>query len=214
MSDDDEFEFATVGGTCGHCRKGITMSQDALWKPDSEYDDPPSRPCAVYICTDCHLPSVVVFKDPPADGAAKQLQVATVSPTRPPHSLNVKLFADTTIEHYRDEAWGCYLASHYRSAIVTARSALQACCRRYLAEKDWTHFAREAEEMSRLAGTGWDKIGGEVRQFGNQWAHPDPSAGPVPTWRTAREALDRMDAVLQFIAALERFGHLTPVNPK
>lgn len=28
----------------------------------------------------------------------------------------------------------------------------------------------------------------------------------------AREALDRMDAVLQFIGSLERFGHLTVVN--
>lgn len=214
MSDDVEVDLPNIGGTCGHCQAGITMSQDTLWKPDSDFGDPPSRPCAIFVCTDCRLPSVVVFSDPPADADARRFRVSTVSPLSPPHSLGVDLFTGTTVEHYRDEAWGCYLASHYRSAIVTARSALQACCRRYLAVGDWTHFASEAEQMSQLAGTGWDKIGGEVRQFGNQWAHPDPSAAPIPTWQTARDALDRMDAVLQFIAALERFGHLTPVNPK
>lgn len=135
-----------------------------------------------------------------------------IAPTPPPPALGVACFADTTLERYRDEAWSCFRARMYRSAIVTARSALQACCRRYVPPESWGTFYSEAEKMSQLAGTGWDKIGGEVRTFGNRWAHPDPAAGASPTANDAREALDRMDSVLQFIGALERFGHLSPVN--
>lgn len=201
-----------LSASCGYCNAGM-IYPESWWSPELGEDDPPSPPAGIYRCLKCGAPTVVTFdRQSHDDDERPEPRAQRISPDPPPAPLGVKQFAGSTLEKYRDEAWASYRARRYRTSIVVARSAVQACCRRYVPKSKWGRFIDEANEMSALAGTGWDKIAGEVRQFGNQWAHPDPESGADPTWKDAREALDRMDAVLQFIGALERFGHLAAVN--
>ena len=104
------------------------------------------------------------------------------------------------------------VAGRHRSAMVMARAALQALVRRYVPKPQWGTFAAEATALTDQAGKGWEAVGAGVRTFGNRWAHPDPTDNVEPTRSDAKDALDRMEEVLEFTAAMERVGHLYPLN--
>ncbi len=124
-------------------------------------------------------------------------------------------YAETIIEAYRDEAWGSLDAGSHRAAMVLARAALQAACRRYLPRRDWGMFGMEMKQLALIAGQGWQKVGGTVKDFGNEWAHPDPTRSdlmPGPTETQVSNALRRMDTVLRMTAEMERVGYLQAIN--
>ncbi len=126
----------------------------------------------------------------------------------------LRVLRGTTVQKYRDEAWECFAAGHYRAAIVVARSALQALARRYIPTTDFKKggFGGEIAALSAAAGTGWEGIGGDVTRFGNQWAHPDPSSPADPTRKDAYDALDRLDSVIHALGNQERFSKLPAKN--
>jgi hypothetical protein len=107
------------------------------------------------------------------------------------------------------EAWRCRGAGIRRGGIVMARSTLQACFRRYLPKAAWGNYTRELEAVTDIAGSGWRAVAVGVRDFGNEWAHPERDTAP-PKAAVVVEAFRRMDEVLKFAAAMERVDHLRP----
>jgi hypothetical protein len=171
-------------------------------------------PVGIYTCYSCKRPTVVEFVVLPAleIGQPGTLRPAKYGPSPGYPPLETPEYAGTVIQAYRDEAWASYFAARIRAAIVVARSALQALVRRYLPKQEWGNFAAEMAKLAERAGEGWRAVGLQVKDFGNAWAHPDPTL-PSPTSREeVREALRRMDDVINFTAAMERVEHLKPVN--
>ena len=163
-------------------------------------------------CYACHLPSVVAFAARPDDNGVATLESSgTQSPVPPPPSLDIDVYAGTNIEEYFLEAWRCRRAGLRRAAMVMARSTLQACFRRYLSPSQRAAYTAEMGSVATLAGEGWRAVGLGVRDFGNQWAHPEGTTSP-PTWAEVNESFRRMKSVLQFTAEMERVGHLVPVR--
>jgi hypothetical protein len=153
--------------------------------------------------------------------SAEQLRHTTPSdavwrmtPYSPP-PLDIPEYVGTSIESYRDEAWVCFIYGNLRGAALVARSALQLCVRRYLPPEEWSgSLAREQELVAARLGPAWAALGSDIRNFGNEWAHPDPRdpAGP-PSRDIVKERLDTMDNVLRFTANVERRRHIRPAHP-
>ncbi len=210
MAEMTEDEDLPSCGRCGYCGSGSVIAHGPLRDEDPLDSDKEWPPAAVYLCLSCWHPSVGILSRHDGRVTLKQQ-----SPHPRPEPLGVHAFRNTTILAYRTEAWNCYLDGSPRAAIVTARSALQACCRRYLPKDKWSrNFGKEVAALAVNVGLGWEKLGSDIRSFGNDWAHPDPSEARVPTSEEALQALQRMDAVLRFTGDLERFSHLTALNSK
>ena len=177
-----------------------------------EPDDPPPPLVCIYECLSCGRPTAVEFKEGGDD--SEELTPKTWAPVPRPPRLDVPEYNGTEVFRYRFEAWAAFEARRYRSALVMARSALQACSRRYLPRSDWSKggFGGEMERLGELAGRGWRAVAIGVKDFGDEWAHPDPARQRGPTQEDVQEALRRMDAILRFTAELERVGHLPPRN--
>jgi hypothetical protein len=131
-----------------------------------------------------------------------------------PLPLDVPEYEGTAIEAYRNEAWTCYVYGNLRGAALVARSALQLCVRRYLPTKEWAgSLAQEQERVAARLGPAWAALGTNIRNFGNEWAHPDPRDPPgPPSPETVKDRLDTMDNFLRFTANVERTEHITPVH--
>jgi hypothetical protein len=147
-----------------------------------------------------------------ADGMAtvREMRPPRIYPTPAAPRLNVALYRRTLMEQLRDEAWADFYAGRHRSAAIMARATLQAMVRRYLPTRGF--FKQEVAQLAEIAGAGWEALGGNVKEFADEWAHPDPAKPAAPSGEQAREVLERMDQVLMFTAAMESVGHLTPID--
>jgi len=216
FGDSIELDFYLSRG-CGHCGwRGLfdPMPREYVpgrWSADNTLEEFP----VIYRCESCgklHLAAYKVVEG--EDGRASLTGKPAVAPTPKAMPLQVPELRGTVIEAYRDEAWACAFASHHRAALVLARSALQALCRRYLPKKKWSKvgLGPEVAEMERLVGTGWKAVGDRVKALADKWAHPGPLAVDSPTAKETRSSLQFMDETLKFTAVMERAGHIKPAR--
>lgn len=135
----------------------------------------------------------------------------------PPSPLDVPQYTGTAIEAYRDECWMCLRYGNLRGATVLARATIQLCTRRYLPAPRGRWFGALALDLAQLAprlGDGWSKLAGDLKDYGNEWAHPDPrDAQPPPSEATVKRRLSTMDNVLRYMAEVERRGDIMALNP-
>jgi DNA-directed RNA polymerase subunit RPC12/RpoP len=207
-----------VSSTCGYCGwRGLFDPKPEEYLPGIWADYMIEPLSVVYRCESCGKPHLATFPinhDPDTGEVWVEDKVSSVFPTGRARPLDLPEYQGTAIEAYRDEAWACGFASHRRAALVLARSALQALCRRYLPVRAWSSagLGQEVLEVEKLAGPGWRAVGERVKRLADDWAHPRPSAANPPTAKETRDALNFMDEVLRFTATMERAGHLRPAR--
>jgi hypothetical protein len=213
--DPEDFEDYLNEQRCGWCgRLALFSPYPEGWRP-GELDEghKPSSFSVLYQCTHCgrpHLVVKVIERGPDGVATLREMRPPRIVPTSVAPRLEVELYRGTLIEQLRAEAWADFYAGRRRSAAVMARATLQAMVRRYLTTRAF--FKKEVDQLAELAGAGWQAVGGNVKDFADQWAHPDPSHPDPPTVEEAREVLERMDQVLMFTAAMEAVGHLRPAT--
>lgn len=201
---------------CGHCGLlGLFDPTPSEYLPGKWTEDADELFPVVYRCQSCGKPSLGMYPvSKEDDGTIGLSDRPLVVPSSKASPLNVPEYRDTAIEAYRDEAWACGYAAHRRAALVLARSALQALCRRYLPRSLWSKagLAPEVTELEKQAGSGWKAVGEKTKRLADEWAHPGSAAARPPTAKDTRAALQFMDEVLRFTAAMERAGHLRPAR--
>jgi hypothetical protein len=197
---------------CGHCGDGVLSAPNPdEWVAGQLEPDQRVKFAVLHECYSCGLPTVVTWTAVGDAEGGPSLVGHRQSPEQPPPPLRIAEYADTAIDRYYEESWRCRRAGHRRAAMVMARATLQACFRRYLRDDQHGSFTTEMRHLEALAGPGWLAIGTGVRDFGNEWAHPNRSVA-APTWATVAESFRRMGAVLTFTAEMERVGHLSMVT--
>lgn len=198
---------------CGHCGTGLVgLPNPEQWVPGVLGDGESVKIWAVQRCFNCDVPSIGTWLAVPGDGGVAKLTDYRLSPLSPAPDLGIPEYVGTAIETYHREAWGCRRAGLRRAAIVMARSTTQACYRRYLARENWSNnYTVEMKAVTALAGSGWGAVASGVRDFGNDWAHPDGTK--PPSWNDVAESFRRMEAILKFAAEMERVSHLVPIFP-
>lgn len=210
-----EFEDYLHDQRCGWCgRLMLHAPFPERWRPGRLPDDfKADRFCVLYRCFNCGRPHLMVkLIEPGADRVAvvRDMRPPRIFPTPVAPRLDVELYRGTLMQELRDEAWADFYAGRHRSAALMARATLQAMVRRYLPTRGW--FKQEVDQLAELAGPGWRALGANVKEFADEWAHPDPLRPAPPSAEVAREVLERMDQVLMFTAAMEVVGHLAPVE--
>jgi hypothetical protein len=198
---------------CGHCGGDgiIGDPEPETWVPGLLDPGQSERFAVLHKCYTCDLPTVVTWTATRGPDGFAELTGSTQSPFPAPPDLKIREYAGTAIELYYAEAWRCRVAGLRRASMVMARATLQACYRRYLASGERGSYTAEMKKVAELAGPGWAAIATGVRDFGNQWAHPEGTTSP-PSWAEVQESFRRMKSVLDFTAEMERVGHMKPTG--
>jgi DNA-directed RNA polymerase subunit RPC12/RpoP len=207
-----------VQKSCGYCgHRGLFSPTPREYLPGTWSEDTPDLLCVIYICENCGKPHLATFpvelgRD--TDPVRVEEKASSVVPSGRARPLGIREYKGTAIEAYRDEAWACGFADHHRAALVLARSALQALCRRYLPVRAWSKagLGPEVSELEKLAGSGWRAVGERIKRLADEWAHPGTKAAQPPTVKESLGAMRFMDDVLKFTASMERAGHLRPAR--
>lgn len=202
-----------VYARCGHCNgDGILGDpKPETWLRGLLDPGQSMRFAVIHDCYTCELPTVVTWTAVRGPDGFADLTESVQSPFPASPALNIQEYKGTAIDVYYTEAWRCRRAGLRRAAMVMARATLQACYRRYLTPDEHASYTVEMKKVAELAGSGWAAIGKGVRDFGNQWAHPEGGTAP-PSWAEVQESFRRMQSVLAFTAEMERVGHITPAG--